>query len=66
MVLIGSGSGNLSIEDTVASLVRSLDVAVRERELTGRLETIVVVEQELGKAWRPSGIWRRCHGTVTP
>jgi hypothetical protein len=49
-VLIGSGAGNLSVDDTVDGLVRSLDAAVREHELTGQLRLIRIVESELGRA----------------
>ena len=49
-VLIGSGAGNLPVADVVASLVRALDVAVKESELVGQLQVIRVVEIELGRA----------------
>jgi hypothetical protein len=50
MVLIGSGASNLSIAEATESLVRSLDAAVRARELTGAVTTVQIVEQELGRA----------------
>lgn len=50
--LIGSGSGNLSISEALESFIRSIDVAVREREIIGRLRTIRIMENELGRARR--------------
>ncbi len=49
-VLVGAGARNLTIRQTVESFVRSLDVAVRQRELTGGITTIRLVEHELGRA----------------
>jgi len=51
-VLIGSGSGNLGVTEVVDSLVRALDVAAAEREIGEHLETIMIVEYELGRARR--------------
>ena len=49
-VLIGAGAGNLSVDAAVGSVVRSLDAAVGESELTGQLELIRIVESDLGRA----------------
>jgi pimeloyl-ACP methyl ester carboxylesterase len=49
-VLIGSGAANLSVDDAVSGLVRALDAAVRERDFTGTLKTVRIVEAELGRA----------------
>ena len=60
MVLIGSGSDNLGVAETAEHLLRAIDVAVREQELTGSLATIRIVERELGRAQRVHATLRRC------